>query len=71
MMDASGVDYQWLKAKNHWRSIDAHFYEGAQSVLLSSFPVKAANTLIIHRNNHIAFDLPDLQDQKSLTLCWC
>jgi len=30
-----------------------------------------ANTLIIYRNDHISFELPDLQDQKSLTRCWC
>jgi len=32
--------------------------------------MKVANTLIIYRNNHIAVDWPDLQDQKSLTLRW-
>ena len=55
-------------AKNRRRSIDAQFHEGAQSVSLSVFPIKAANTLIIYRNDHITFDLPDVQDQKSLTL---
>ena len=34
----------------------------------SCFPIKTANTLIIYRNDHIAFELPDLQDQKWLTL---
>jgi len=38
-------------------------------VSLSVFPIKAANTLIMNRNDHIAFDLTGLQDQKSLTLC--
>ena len=32
--------------------------------------MKAANTLIMIRNKLIAFDLPDLQDQKSLKLNW-
>jgi len=40
------------------------------SMSLSSSHIKAAYTLIIHRNDHIAFELPDLQDQKSLTLRW-
>jgi len=32
------------------------------------FPIMAANTFIIHSNNQIASELPDLQDQKLLTL---
>jgi len=32
--------------------------------------MKAANTLVIYRNDDIAFDFPDLHDQKSLTLRW-
>ena len=57
-------------AKNDWRSIEAHFHEGARGVWLSFSPIQSANTLIIYRNDHIAFDLPDLEDQKSLTLRW-
>ena len=67
MTNALGFDYQWWNAKNRWCSCDAHFHEGAQSVSLSFFPIKAANTLIIYKNDDITFDLPDLQDQKSLT----
>jgi len=70
MTNASHFDYQWWKAKNHWRSVDTHYHDGAWSVSLSFFPIKAANTLIIYRIYHTVFDLPDLQDQKSLTLCW-
>ena len=36
-------------------------------MLLTFFPLKTANALIIYRNDLIAFDLPDIQDQKSLT----
>jgi len=68
--DALGYHYQWWKVKNHWPSVDAHNHEGALSVSLSGFPIKAANTVIIYKNNHIAFDLPDLQVHKSLTLRW-
>jgi len=69
--DASRCDYQCWKAKNHWCSVDAHFHEGALSVSLSFFLIKVANMLIIYRNDHIAFKLPDLQDETSLTHCWC
>jgi len=70
MTNASRIDEQWWKVKNCWCSIDAYFHDGARSVSLSCFPIKAANTLIIYRNNHIAYDLPNLQYQKSLTLRW-
>ena len=67
MTDVSRFDYQCCKAKNVSRSVDAHFHEGVRNVALSLFAMKAANTLIIYRNNHIAFELTDLQDSKSLT----
>jgi len=70
MTHVSRFDYQWWKAKNCWRSVDTHFHEGARSVSLSVFPIEAANTFNIYRNDHIAFDLRDLQDQKLLTLRW-
>jgi len=70
MRNTSRFDYQWWKARNHWPSVDAHFDDGARSVSRPFFPIKAANTWIIYRNKHIAFDLPDLQDQKLLTLRW-
>jgi len=70
MTDSLDFDFQWSKAKNGWHSIDAHFHEGARSVLLSFFPVNIANILIIYNNDHIAFDLPDLQHKKLWTLHW-
>jgi len=36
----------------------------------SCFPIKAANTVIMYRNDQITFELPDLQDLDSLMLCW-
>jgi len=33
------------------------------------FPIHASNTVMIYRNNHIAFEFPNLHDQNSLTLC--
>jgi len=68
MTDESCFDYQWWKAQDRWHLIDACSHKGARSVLPSYFPIKAANTLIIDMNNHIAFDLPNLQDQISLRL---
>jgi len=35
-------------------------------VLLSLLPIKAANTLIIYKNNQITYLLPELQDRKLL-----
>jgi len=61
-------DYPWLKAKNDWRSVDAHFHERAQSVSLSAFLITAADALIIYRNDQTTFELLDLQDQTSMTI---
>jgi len=70
MTDASHLDYQWRMVNNPWLCIDTYCHEGVRSVSLFSFPINQANTLIFYRINHIAFDLPDLQDQKLLTLHW-
>jgi len=70
MTHASSFDYQWWMDNNWWCSVDAHSHEGARSVSLSFFPMKAANTLIIYWNDRIAFDLPDSPDKKSSTLHW-
>jgi len=68
--DALRSDYPWCKVKNHWHSIDAHYHYGAGNVALFLFPVRAANTLIMHSNDQIASEWPDLQDQKSWKLSW-
>jgi len=70
IIDASRFDYPWWKANNRRRSVDAHCHDGAGNVALSLFPTKAANTLIMHSNDQIAPELPDLQDQELLTLRW-
>ena len=69
--DESRFDYKWWMAKNCWRSVDAHFHDGAGNMALSLFRIKAAKTLIMHTNYQITSELPYLQDQKSLTLRWC
>ena len=68
-INALSFDYQWWMAKNGWRSVDAHLHDGAGKVPQSLFPIMAANTMIMHSNNQIACELPDLQDQKLMTLC--
>ena len=57
-----------FKAKNHRCSIDTHFQNAAATVALSLVPMKAANMLGICNSDQITFLLPDLEDQKSLTL---
>jgi len=58
------------KTKNHWHFIDAHFQNGAITVLLSLLPIKTAITLIIPNHYQITLQLPNLNDEKWLTLCW-
>jgi len=71
MTDASHFDCPWWKATNLWSSFDAHFHHGAGSVSQYLSPIKTANTSIMYTNDEIAFELPDLQVQHPLTLCWC
>jgi len=65
MTNALRFDYQQWKAKDRWRSDNAHFQEGPPSVLLSVFPITTTHTLNINRNDYIPSDLRDLEDQKS------
>jgi len=58
------------RTKNRWRSVDAHFQDGAGSVFLTLLPIKHANTLIMCIHYQVAFLLPDLHDQQSMTLQW-
>jgi len=50
--------------------MDAGFHDRAGSVLLSFWPIQEANTLSMHQDGQVSDYLPDLQEQKSLTLCW-
>jgi len=63
-------NYLTYNAKNHWCSVDAHVQNLAETVHLPLLPIKAANTAIILNYYQMSFQLPDLQDQKSLTLHW-
>jgi len=60
--------YLTYRTKNRWRSVDAHFQDGAGRVFLTLLSIKDANTLIMCIHYQVAFLLPDLQDQKSWTL---
>ena len=50
-----------------WRTCP---YNGAGSVVLTLLAINDANTLIMCIHYQVAFVLPDIQDQKSLTLRW-
>jgi len=63
-------NYLTYKTKNCWGSVDAHFQDWAGSMSLSVWPLKAANTSLMHNKEQITFQLSDLHDEKSLTLCW-
>jgi hypothetical protein len=64
------VNYRTYKNTNHWRFVDAHAKNGAVTVLVSLLPIEAANTSVMHNNDQVTGELPYLQDDKSLTLCW-
>jgi len=55
---------------NCWRSVDAHFHNGAGSVLISLLSIKAANTLFLSICSLLPPRLPQIHDQESLTLRW-
>jgi len=63
-------NYRTNKTTNRWCSIDVHPQNGEVTVLLSLLPIKAASTSVIHKSDQITVYLPDLQNHKSLTLCW-
>ena len=64
------IGYPRCKTKDHWHSIDAYFQNGAVTVSLVILPKKAANRLVMNCSDRITLYLPELQDQKSLMLCW-
>jgi len=65
----SHFNYLTYRTRNRWRTIDAHYQEIVEMASVAFSPIMAANTVIIHTNYQITFWLPDLQNQKSLTLC--
>jgi len=66
----SHLDYARYKTRNCWRSMDAHFQDGAGSELLPLLPIKDANTSIVCIHYQLMFLSRNLLDQKLLTLTW-
>jgi len=56
--------------KNHWRSVDAHYHDGAGRALQSVLPIKAAKNTFTADYNLSEVWFPRTHDHKSLTLCW-
>jgi hypothetical protein len=62
--------YPRCRAKNLWLSVVAHFQNGAVTVSYTLLPKKAASSLVMDSSDPVTFQLPYLQDLKSLTLRW-
>jgi hypothetical protein len=70
-MTVSWCYYLTYRTKCHWRSADAHLQDLAGSVSLSSWPIEAASTVLMYKNDQVTLQLPELKDQIWLTLHWC
>jgi len=64
------LGYPRCKATNRWRSIDANFQNGAETVWLSHLAITPANPSVIHNSDLFTFQLPYLRNQELLTLHW-
>ena len=62
--------YPGRMTKNCWRSVDAHFEDGARRVLQSDLPMKEAKNSFMTGCNISVVWLPRTHDQKLLTLRW-
>jgi len=56
--------------KNRWRSVDAHFHDGAGRVLLSVLPIKGAKNSFMTEYYLSEVWFPRTHEQKSLMLRW-
>jgi len=63
-------DFPGRMTENCWRSVDAHFHDGAGRVLQSVLPIKAANDAFKTDYNLSEAWCPRTHTQKSLTLRW-
>jgi len=63
-------NYHTYKTNNRWVSIDAHFQDGAGSMMLLFLTLKAANTWFMNGCNHSPRRIPKMHSQNSLTLSW-
>jgi len=63
-------DYPGHRTKNHWRSVDAHFQDGAGRVFQSVLPINASRNSFMTEWNELAVPLPRTHDWKLLMLHW-
>ena len=63
-------DIPGIMTKNRWRSVDAHFRDGAGRVLQSVLPIKAAKNTLMTDCSLSEVWFPRTHDQKSLMLRW-
>jgi len=63
-------DFPGRMPKNRWRSVDAHYHDGAGMVLQSVLPIKAANNSFVTEYNLSEVWFRRMHDQKSSTLRW-
>jgi len=63
-------DFLRCMTKNRWRSIDAHFHDGAGRVLQSVLPIQASKKTFMTKYNLSEVWFPRTHDQNSLTLRW-
>jgi len=64
------LSYPRCTDKNRWRSIEAHFQNGAAIMWFTLLPRKAASMPVMDSSDHVTIQLLDLQEWKSLTLRW-
>jgi len=57
------IDNPRCKAKNHAHWVDAHFQNGALTVLLAVLHLKVANTSLMLNSNQFTLQIPCLQDK--------
>jgi len=67
---ATKQHFQYLtyKTKNCECSVDTHFRNGAVTKSLSLLPTNAVYTSVMHNSDQITFQLPYIQDQKSVAV---
>jgi len=63
-------NYLTYKTEQCWCSVDSHVQEIVAMLSLTFLPIRAANTFNTHYSNQVTDSLPDLQNEKSLMLCW-
>jgi len=61
---------QDAKPQNRWLLVDAHFQNGSVTVSLAALPIKTAISFIMPNYYQTTWQWPDINDAKSLTLCW-